>query len=132
VLAAPYKEYAHQVKQEISPPAGWVKHSRPAPHHNIELRIGLPQSNFRELEKHLYEVSHPHHERYGQHLSKEEVEALVAPPQESLDLVNEWLATFGFSDDRIVRSAAKDWITLIVPISLAEKMLDTVSFSDLY
>ncbi|KAF8806296.1 subtilisin-like protein [Phlegmacium glaucopus] len=125
VLTAPSKERAYQLKQEISPPSGWVKHSKPAPYHNIVLRFGLPQSNFLELEKHLYEVSDPDHERYGQYLSKEHVDALVAPPQESLDLVDEWLATFGLSDDRIVRSTAKDWITLTVPISLAEKMLDT-------
>jgi len=45
--------------------------------------------------KHLYEVSDPDHERYGAHLSKEEVEALVAPHQESVDLVDEWLQSHG-------------------------------------
>jgi tripeptidyl-peptidase-1 len=125
VAAAP-REYS--VKEGISSPNGWVKHSRPPPDHNINLRIGLPQPNFHILEKNLYEVSDPDHERYGQHLSKSEVEALVAPHPESLDLVNEWLSTFGLNEDSLVRSPASDWVTLKVPVSLAEKMLDTVSF----
>ncbi|KAF8969344.1 subtilisin-like protein [Flammula alnicola] len=125
VGAIPTKDCAYKVKEEISPPRGWVKHSQPAPDHKIVLKIALPQPNFSELERHLYEVSDPDHERYGQHLSKEEVEELVAPHPESLDSVNEWLSSFGFTDDDLVRSAAKDWVTLKVPVSLAEKMLDT-------
>ncbi|KIM46464.1 hypothetical protein M413DRAFT_8304 [Hebeloma cylindrosporum] len=91
----------------------------------IALRIGLPQPNFNQLEKHLYEVSDPDHERYGQHLSKAEVEHLVAPHQESIDSVNEWLFSFGLAEDDLVKSPARDWVTVKVPVSLAEKMLDT-------
>ena len=120
------REYS--VKEEISSPRGWVKHSLPPPDHNIILQIGLPQPNFHVLEKNLYEVSDPAHERYGQHLSKSEVEALVAPHPESLNLVNEWLGTFGIHEDSLVRSPARDWVTLKVPVSLAETMLNTVSF----
>lgn len=60
-------------------------------------------------------------------MSKEEVEAIVAPHSESLDLVNEWLASHGLTDDQLVRSPAKDWAYIKVPISKAEEMLDTVS-----
>jgi tripeptidyl-peptidase-1 len=130
VVAVPTGECtgsAYSVKEEVNSPRGWVKHSRPPPNQNIVLRIGLPQPNFHALEKHLYEVSDPDHERYGQHLSKTEVEALVAPHQESVELVNEWLGTFGINEDSLVRSPARDWVTLKVPVSLAEKMLDTVS-----
>ena len=125
-LAAVPRKYC--VKEEVSSPRGWVKHGLPHPDHNIVLQIGLPQPDFHVLEKNLYEVSDPDHERYGQHLSKSEVEALVAPHPESLNLVNEWLGTFGIDVDSLVRSPARDWVTLEVPVSLAEKMLDTVSF----
>jgi len=125
VGAIPTKDCAYNVKEAIAPPRGWVKHSEAPADHKIVLRIGLPQPNFHVLEQHLYEVSDPDHERYGQHLSKEEVEGLVAPHDESLDLVNEWIAGFGIVEDELVRSPAKDWITLKVPVSLAEKMLDT-------
>jgi tripeptidyl-peptidase I len=126
VLAILSKGSAHKVKETIIPPYGWVKHSVPAPDHTIVLRIGLPQPNFDILEKHLYEVSDPNHERYGAHLSKEEVETLVAPHQQSVDLVDEWLQSYGLGENDFVRSPAKDWVTLKVPVSLVERMLDTV------
>ncbi|KAF8914258.1 subtilisin-like protein [Gymnopilus junonius] len=123
--AIPTRDCAYNVKESIDIPHGWVKHSAAPADHRIVLKIGLPQPNFHVLEKHLYEVSDPDHERYGQHLSKEEVEELVTPHPESLDLVNEWLSGFGITEDELLRSPAKDWITIKVPVSMAEKMLDT-------
>ncbi|CCL99285.1 uncharacterized protein FIBRA_01301 [Fibroporia radiculosa] len=124
-LAAPAGECKSKLKESVSPPRGWTK-VRPAPaDHTIELRIGLPQSNFRELETHLDEISDPLHERYGAHLSKEEVEDLIAPPSDSLRLVDEWLASSGIFEDQLSRSSAKDWIIVKVPVSLAETMLET-------
>lgn len=128
VGAIPTKECAYTLKEKIETPHGWVKQSKPHPDHRIVLRIALPQPNFNQLEKHLYEVSDPDHERYGQHLSKAEVEQLVAPHQESVDSVNEWLFSFGLTEEDLVKSPARDWVTIKVPVSLAEKMLDTVSF----
>ncbi|RDB20083.1 Tripeptidyl-peptidase sed3 [Hypsizygus marmoreus] len=124
-LAAPSRSHPHKVKESIVPPRGWVKHSIPSADHTIVLRIGLPQPNFHVLEQHLYAVSDPYHERYGAHLSKEEVERLVAPHQESLDVVDEWLKSHDIKEGELVRSPAKDWVTLKIPVSLAEKMLDT-------
>ncbi|KXN92350.1 Tripeptidyl-peptidase sed2 [Leucoagaricus sp. SymC.cos] len=118
----------HKLKQSISSPRGWIKHSLPKPDHHINLRIGLPQPNFGLLEQHLYEVSDPAHERYGQYLSKEEVEALVAPHEESLAQVDKWLSSYGIMESDIQRSPAKDWVKLMIPVSLAEKMLNTTYF----
>ena len=126
VGAIPTKDCTYAVKEKINAPHGWVLHGQPAPHHTVELKIALPQPNFNELERHLYEVSDPDHHRYGQHLSKEEVEELVAPHPESLATVNTWLGTFGLSEDEFIRSPAKDWISVKVPVSVAEKMMDTV------
>jgi len=125
-VAAPPNGCEYKIKQQIGTPRGWVKHSTPPPDHPISLRIGLPQKNFHALEKHLYEVSDPDHNRYGQHLSKEEVEALVAPHKDSLDAIDEWLSGFGFKEKDLIRSPAKDWIKITIPVSAAEKLLDTV------
>ncbi|KAF9006659.1 tripeptidyl peptidase A [Cyathus striatus] len=125
VASAPAKDCVYKVKESIAPPRGWSQHSEPAPDHNIVLRIGLPQPNFHVLEQHLYEVSDPDHERYGQHLSKEQVEELVAPHPDSVTAVHEWLASHGIKEDHVTHSAAKDWVTVKVPVSLVEKMLDT-------
>ena len=55
-VALPAKDTAHKVKESILPPRGWTKSQSAPADHIIELRIGLPQPNFAELERHLYEV----------------------------------------------------------------------------
>ncbi|KAF8915388.1 peptidase S8/S53 domain-containing protein [Mucidula mucida] len=115
----------HELKESFNAPAGWHSLGLPLPEHNIELQIGLHQPNFHVLEQHLYEVSDPDHVRYGQHLTKAQVDELVAPHDEALALVNEWLASYGVDDSSIVRSAARDWIRVTLPVKMVEEMLDT-------
>lgn len=123
-LASP--KSSNKVKESIEPPREWINIGAAPADHTIVLRIALPQSNFDVLEQHLYEVSDPSHSRYGEHLSKEEVEELVAPQEDSVNAVNEWLEEHGISADEVSRSAAGDWVRVRVPVDLAEKMLDTV------
>ncbi|KAI0090980.1 tripeptidyl peptidase A [Irpex rosettiformis] len=125
VDAAPSVRSVHKVKETISPPSKWTRGDRAPSNAIIELRIALPQSNFAELERHLNEVSDPFHERYGQHLSKEEVDALITPHPDSVSLVDEWLALYGLRESNLARTASGDWIKVKIPISLAEEMLDT-------
>ena len=54
--AAAPAEYTYKVKEAVVPPRGWVSTDGVSSGHSIELRIGLPQSNFVELEEHLYAV----------------------------------------------------------------------------
>lgn len=124
VIAAPSK-YAPTIKEAVEVPRGWVRVSPAPADHVVDLRFGLPQHNFKQLEQALYEVSDPFHDRYGQHLSKEEVESLVAPHPKTLEAVDEWLASHGIAKSSCSRSPAKDWVMVKVPVSLAEKMLDT-------
>ncbi|RDB19145.1 Tripeptidyl-peptidase sed3 [Hypsizygus marmoreus] len=125
VFSAPPRVSAPKVKEIVAEPRGWVKVAPAPADHEIELRIGLPQPNFPLLEQHLYEVSDPYHERYGAHLSKAEVEDLVAPHPESVNVIEEWLAAHGLGSTDLARSPAKDWVTINIPVHLAEKMLDT-------
>ena len=71
--------------------------------------------------------SDPYHERYGQHLTQSEVYELIAPHDESIELVDDWLASYGIFEDNFERSAAQDWVKLKIPIGVAEQMLNTVS-----
>jgi tripeptidyl-peptidase-1 len=126
-FALPSQDCEHKIKESVSPPLGWTI-AGPAPSdHLIKLRIALPQSNFDVLEDHLYAISDPYHERYGAHLTKEEIEELVAPRPESVASVTEWLSSHGVEEDDIGRSPAGDWLTIRVPVRLVEKMLDTAS-----
>lgn len=127
VSAGHYKDIPHKIKESIEgPPRGWLRHGPAPSNHLIQLKIALPQPHFPILEKHLWEVSDPKHERYGAYLSKEETEALMAPHPETLDVVSEWLSSHGIEEEHLYRSSAQDWVTIRVPVSLAEEMLDTV------
>lgn len=54
--AIPSKDGVHKLMERVPAPRGWTR-GAPAPaDHVIELRIALPQPNFNELERHLYEV----------------------------------------------------------------------------
>lgn len=106
------------------PPPGWKIHSPAPSDHTINLRIGLKQSRIDDLISHLYEISDPSHERYGQHLSKEAVEDLVQPAPESVEIIEAWLSAHGIDPKTSChRSPAGDWLTLNVPVSQVEKML---------
>ncbi|KAJ3537720.1 hypothetical protein NM688_g6636 [Phlebia brevispora] len=125
VQSAPSTRSSFKVKETIIPPRGWTRQGRAPGNSPIELRIALPQANFPLLEQHLYEVSDPFHERYGQHLTQDEVYDLIAPHDESIDMVDEWLGTYGLFEEHFNRSPGRDWVKVKVPISVAEEMLDT-------
>nr|VWO97513.1 Oligopeptide transporter OPT-like protein [Ganoderma boninense] len=104
-------------------PRGWELHGPAPADYTFDLRVALKQDRFHDLVAALYEVSDPAHERYGQHLSKEEVAALVAPHPDSVDLVESWLAAHNLDLASPERSHAGDWITIRVSVAEAEKML---------
>lgn len=69
---------------------------------------------------HLYRPA-----RYGQHLTKEEVEAFTAPHSSSVDAVNDWLEFHGIDSSTAHRSPAGEWVTIVVSVAEAERMLGT-------
>jgi tripeptidyl-peptidase-1 len=58
-------------------------------------------------------------------LTEAEVNALVKPTDEALELVHEWLSDNGISSAELEYSPAKDWIKISLPASAVEKLLDT-------
>ncbi|KIM88198.1 hypothetical protein PILCRDRAFT_62783 [Piloderma croceum F 1598] len=106
-------------------PRGWELHGPAPADHSMDMRIGLKQDRLDELISTLYKVSDPAHERYGAHLSAEEVQALVAPHPNTLGLVDSWLTHYDVDPSSIHRSGGKDWITLRVSVAQAERMLGT-------
>ncbi|CAK5273720.1 unnamed protein product [Mycena citricolor] len=107
-------------------PSGWEYHEAPPADHLIELRLGLKQDRIDELIEALYQVSDPSHEKYGQHLSKEKVDELVAPHPDSLEAVEAWLRHHAIDPASAhFRSGGGEWVTFHLPISKAEQMLGT-------
>jgi tripeptidyl-peptidase I len=117
-----------KLKNAVVPLPNWIDLGPAPPLQHIWLRIALPQARFTELERQLYEMSDPKNARYGQHLLKEQVTEFVRPDRRSVEAVDAWLAEYGITgDDRVRRSVAGDWVTILVPVAVAESMLDTVS-----
>jgi len=68
------------------------------------------------------------HLRYGQYLTKGEVDALSAPHPDSTSLVDGWLSHHDLLHDpecRLTRSSPGDWISLSIPVGQLEQMLGT-------
>ncbi|KAI4128849.1 MAG: hypothetical protein LQ347_004015 [Umbilicaria vellea] len=125
-LASPVRaRTAYAVKDSHVVPSRW-RRVGPAPaDHWISLQIGLKQSQFDELERHLYEVSDPSHHRYGQHLSASEVDELVKPADDTSELVHDWLLDNGIDRHRLEYNSAKNWIKVTLPVNAVERLLDT-------
>ncbi|TAQ87514.1 hypothetical protein B7494_g4153 [Chlorociboria aeruginascens] len=113
---------AYAVKETHRAPRRWVQLGRAPREKMLNLHIGVKQAQFGELERHLYEVSDPDHSRYGQHLSHEEVNELIKPTDETLELVHEWLLINGV--ETLSYSPAKDWINIHIDVESAERLLD--------
>ncbi|KAI0059677.1 subtilisin-like protein [Artomyces pyxidatus] len=99
--------HTHKIVESVVAPSEWINVGSAPADHIIPLRIALPQANFAALEEHLYAVSDPAHERYGAHLSKAEVEALVAPHPDSVSAVDTWLSEHGILNKRMLDTTFK-------------------------
>lgn len=108
-------------------PDGWDVDEQGVPpaDHMINLRIGLKQHKIDVLIEQLYDVSDPASAAYGKHLSKEQVEALVAPHADTVAIVEDWLAAHGIPAAHCSRSPSGDWLSVSVPVSTAERLFDT-------
>ena len=125
VFAGPITSRSYAVKGSHPVPKGWRQMNRAPADHTMELRIGLTQSDFEGLEKHLMEASHPAHAKFGQHLTAEDVHDFIKPAQHASDAVHEWLYEHGILADEISYTPAKDWIKINLPVDKVEQLLET-------
>ncbi|KAL2204101.1 subtilisin-like protein [Sarocladium strictum] len=89
------------------------------PSNLVKLSIALAPADSTLLERTLYEVSDPLSPRYGQHLSRDEAHALVAPRADSAGIVKRWLTDIGAPADRIHHEGR--WIEAHVPAEHAKR-----------
>ncbi|KAH9055296.1 subtilisin-like protein [Lactarius vividus] len=98
-----------------SPPAGTT----------IDLYVALEPQHENALIEVLHEVSDPTHpNRYGAHLSREQVAELVAPSKDTLELVHSWLGHHSVPSESISVTHGGSSLTLTgMPISKANNLL---------
>ncbi|KAI9451469.1 subtilisin-like protein [Lactarius psammicola] len=107
-----------------SVPANWECLGPPPAGTTIDLYIALQPHLENALIEALYEVSNPDNEKYGVHLSKEQVAELVEPHSDTLELVHAWLGQHGVPSSSISTSHGGGWLTVTgVPVSQADELL---------
>lgn len=116
-------KYSYAVKERHFVPRAWTEAGPASKSDVINLQIGLKQQNEGLVEQHLTEISDPAHERYGQHLSFDEIKDMITPSKDTSSLVREWLNEHGIHN--IGEAPAKDWLSIVVPIEKAEELLQT-------
>ncbi|KAH9009471.1 subtilisin-like protein [Lactarius pseudohatsudake] len=105
-------------------PPNWETLGPPPPGTTIDLYIALQPRLDSALIDALHEVSTPGHQRYGAHLSKEQVAELIAPHQDTLKLVHSWLEHHRVPSSSISTSHGGGWLTITsVPVSQADELL---------
>jgi len=103
-------------------PRGWTRLADASADSPLKLRIALQQPNEALFERTLYEVSDPSHAKYGQHLSRDELSALLAPRAESTAAVLNWLRDAGIPSSKVEEDG--EWINLHVTVREASALLD--------
>ena len=86
----------------------------------LPVRIALKQRNLENGYNHLLNVSHPSSPNYGQHWTKEQVNEVFAPDEESIAAVSDWLSAAGVASDDI--SVRKGWLAVDIPANDAERL----------
>ena len=69
------------------------------------------------------EVSTPSSPRYGQHLKREELKALIKPRAESTNAILSWLESSGVASRDIHNDG--EWINFYAPVRRADEMMGT-------
>ncbi|EJD49916.1 subtilisin-like protein [Auricularia subglabra TFB-10046 SS5] len=91
--------------------------------HTLNLRIALQNNNLKGLEDALMDAATPGSANFRQWLSKGQVEAFSRPTEETVNVVNAWLAEHDVTAGALTPSG--DWISLSVPVEKANSMLGT-------
>ncbi|MBW0509343.1 hypothetical protein O181_049058 [Austropuccinia psidii MF-1] len=98
--------------------------------HSLTLRIGLKNKRIEDsLDGLLEQMSNPQSSKFRSHLDEDELAQLSTPPEETIEIVRDWLSGHGFGTSQIQFSKHKDWIKLEgVSLKKAEAMLDTTYY----
>mmetsp|Transcript_114333 Transcript_114333/g.227519 ORF Transcript_114333/g.227519 Transcript_114333/m.227519 type:complete len:594 (-) Transcript_114333:152-1933(-) len=105
--------------------SSWVRGVRPSPDLPMTLTVALRIDEDRraELERTFVAVSDPASERYGAHLSMDEVTALLAVPEERVAAVAEYFKNAGAEE--VLPAPNRDMLTVSLSVAAAETALRT-------
>ncbi|KAJ6573379.1 subtilisin-like protein [Mycena vulgaris] len=103
-------------------PSGWMNLGQAPLNYALTLHLALTQNNITGLEQRLLQISSPSHPAYGKWLSKDEVNVHVAPSQETIDAVQQFLSLNNLTASPT--TSAGDVISFQVPVEHASALFN--------
>ncbi len=111
------------LEQLPSTPEGWRQGIAPPAALRLRFRIAVRQENAYHFEQTVLDISTPNHPKYGQHLKRDELKAMLRPSADASQSILGWLEAEGVPETDIEDDG--DWINFYVPVSEAERILHT-------
>lgn len=113
------------VSSRNSLPSGWSLHTEsPKSDDIISFTVFLKQQNLDKLDKIFHEVSNPKNPKWGQFLTKVDLDALVRADDAAFAEVNQWLASRK-SRHAVTAQALADAVKVTTTIEVASELLET-------
>lgn len=104
-------------------PQGWQQGRSPPAAQRLRFRIALKQENAYQFEQHVLAISTPDDPKYGEHMSREELKAMLQPSSDASAAIQQWLHNEGVPSSDIEDNG--DWINFYVSATEAERIMDT-------
>jgi tripeptidyl-peptidase-1 len=104
-----------------SVPRGWRESGDVAASKRLHFRIAVKLENAFAFEQHVIDISTPGHEKYGEHMSRQELKRALRPSPDATDSIVGWLRREGITE---VKDDG-DWINFDATASEAGRILDT-------
>lgn len=104
-------------------PQGWHQGKSPSAAQRLRFRIALKQENAYQFEQHVLAISTPDDPKYGEHMSRDDLKAMLQPSSEASKAVLGWLRAEGVPSSDIEDTG--DWINFYVPAAEAERIMNT-------
>lgn len=104
-------------------PQGWHQGAAPPASKRLRFRIAVKLQNAFEFEELVVQISTPGHSKYGQHMKRDELKAMLRPSSDATSAIVGWLEAEGVPSADIEDNG--DWINFYVSTIEAERILNT-------
>lgn len=119
--------YDSSIVESLSgPPKGWVHDDTQVVDKDaarIKLRVHLVHQDMDKFQELAMNIATPGHSMYGQHMSQKMIDGIIAPKDESGDMVMEWLENVGLRSFASYSNRG-DAVIIEASVSQIEKLLD--------
>ncbi|EER26286.1 Tripeptidyl-peptidase I precursor, putative [Coccidioides posadasii C735 delta SOWgp] len=104
-------------------PETWQRGEPPSPNAPLRLHLAMQNDVLDQFEQRVLDISTPGNEHYGEHMTRDEVQAFLQPPSYTSDAVLAWLLEGGVSEKSIQLDS--DWLHFTIPVKKAEELFNT-------